>query len=44
MSIDRSRRTLLVTGMAVLFTVRARGGATAAPETLPEVTVYKSPT
>jgi hypothetical protein len=44
MEVARSRRSILAGGTALVFTLFARNGATVRADTLPEVTVYKTPT
>ena len=43
MELEQSRRSVLTGGTALVVTLVTRGGAVRA-DTLPEVTVYKSPT
>jgi hypothetical protein len=44
MSVERGRLTILAGGVALAITAASRLGRVAAAESLPEVTVYKSPT
>ncbi len=44
MEAERSRRSVLTGGTALMVTLITRGGADVRADTLPEVTVYKSPT